>query len=260
MRIVRRACSGSIVRGLPSCGRSPVAPRAGRRSGGASPNRSRRGRPVARPACRPWAAWRRRPSHVDAGHDVVVGWASASAVGLYLGVPETDHVVGIAAVLAAVRPRLARRARASELGAGRRPRRRAGLGGRPRGAGRRTGAARRARHARPPARRPVDVASALARGARSCPARCSLPRWSVCRPPSPSPSPARRHVADTIAVASTVVAVGLVVRRGGGPRRRRTSLVVKRALDVVVAATLLVVTAPLLAAVAVAIGSSTVDR
>ena len=33
---------------------------------------------------------------------VVFGWAAASALGLYLGVPETDHVVGVAAVLAAV--------------------------------------------------------------------------------------------------------------------------------------------------------------
>ena len=50
----------STVRGLPSCGRSPVAPPAGRRSAGASPNRCRHGRAAALPACRPWAAWRAR--------------------------------------------------------------------------------------------------------------------------------------------------------------------------------------------------------
>ena len=36
----------------------------------------------------------------SAGASVVTGWAMASAVGLYLGVPETDHVVGVAAVSA----------------------------------------------------------------------------------------------------------------------------------------------------------------
>ena len=35
-----------------------------------------------------------------AGAIVVSWWAAASAGGLYLGVPETDHVVGVAAVLA----------------------------------------------------------------------------------------------------------------------------------------------------------------
>ena len=35
-----------------------------------------------------------------AGATVVTGWAAASVLGLYLGVPETDHVVGVAAVIA----------------------------------------------------------------------------------------------------------------------------------------------------------------
>ncbi len=35
-----------------------------------------------------------------AGASVVTGWAAASVLGLYLGVPETDHVVGVAAVIA----------------------------------------------------------------------------------------------------------------------------------------------------------------
>ena len=35
-----------------------------------------------------------------AGAPVVTGWAAASVLGLYLGVPETDHVVGVAAVIA----------------------------------------------------------------------------------------------------------------------------------------------------------------
>ena len=34
-----------------------------------------------------------------AGASVVTGWAAASVLGLYLGVPETDHVVGVAAVI-----------------------------------------------------------------------------------------------------------------------------------------------------------------
>ena len=49
-----------------------------------------------------------------AGATVVAGWAAASALGLYLGVPETDHVVGVAAVLAVlVLASLAARGRAS---------------------------------------------------------------------------------------------------------------------------------------------------
>ena len=42
------------------------------------------------------------PAVARAGSVVVFGSAAASALGLYLGVPETDHVVGVAAVLAAV--------------------------------------------------------------------------------------------------------------------------------------------------------------
>jgi hypothetical protein len=37
-----------------------------------------------------------------AGASVVSGWVLASAIGLYLGMPETDHVIGVAAVSAAL--------------------------------------------------------------------------------------------------------------------------------------------------------------
>ena len=85
--------------GPPHCAPSPAAWPAGRRSAGASPKPSRVG------PCRGGRrggggrAGRARGSTWE-GAIVVWGWAAASALGLYLGVPETDHVVGVAAVLA----------------------------------------------------------------------------------------------------------------------------------------------------------------
>ena len=124
-------------------GRHRTAPGVGARRRGRRVGRRRLGGTRRRPRAAPWSS---------------SGWAAASALGLYLGVPETDHVVGIAAVLAAVLLGSLAAPGPSELGAGRRSRRRAGLDRRARGAGRRTRTARRAGDAGPPRRRARDVA------------------------------------------------------------------------------------------------------
>ena len=64
---------------------------------------------------------------------------------------------------------VARGARAYQLGAGRRPRRRAGVGGGAWRTRRRPGARRRAGHARPPRRRPFDVTPPRSEARRSLP-------------------------------------------------------------------------------------------
>ena len=142
----------------PGCGcrgRSRVGggPLGGHRAG------SRRGRPAAQPAgAVSHAGWagRRRRSPGARERPSWPGWAAASALGLCVGVPETDHVVGVAAVLAVLCARFVRRARSCRLGARRRPRRRARLGRPPWDAGRRPGARRRAGHAGAARGRPGD--------------------------------------------------------------------------------------------------------
>ncbi len=77
-----------------------MAQRGGRRSAGASPNQYRHGPVAVLPACRQWAAWLPPPSPAASEPSWCTGGHRRQLVGLYLGVPETDHVVGVAAVLA----------------------------------------------------------------------------------------------------------------------------------------------------------------
>ena len=128
----------------------------------------------------------------SAGATLVYGWASASAAGLYLGVPETDHVVGVAAVLAVLLlASLAAPMRATWVLV-------VGLDvvlawaavrGAPDG-----GPALVAGLAMPGLLVVAPVTSYLPGPRRAIvPSSMSLPRWSVCRPASPSPSPVRQR-------------------------------------------------------------------
>ena len=250
---MRRADSGSIVPGLPSSGRWQGAPRRGLaiRWG------------VTAPVPPKWApvgaavvsaiGGLAAPAVARAGSVVVFGSASASALGLYLGVPETDHVVGVAAVLAAVFLATLVRAGPGELGAGRRPRRRAGLDRRARGA---------------PYGGPALLAGLAMPGLLVvAPVTSHLP--GPCRPIVPaSMQPAALiglQAGFTIVIARTVAPSRHDRRRlddrrprsrrapGHGSPGRRTSIVVKRAFDALIAVVVLLVTAPLLAVIAIAI-------
>ena len=186
------------------------------------------------------------------GAIVVYGWASASALGLYLGVPETDHVVGVAAVLAVLLvASLAAPGRASWVLV-------VGLD--------------------------VVLAWAAVRGAPAggppLVAGLAMPGLLVVAPlTSHLPGPAARHRARRRPAGRVGRSAGRLRRRHrphcgtdrhdrggrdhrcrragrarrGCPPRRRIPIMVKRAIDVVLAATLLVVTAPLLAAIALAV-------
>ena len=188
-----------------------------------------------------------------AGATVVTGWAAASVLGLYLGVPETDHVVGVAAVLAVlVLTSLAAPRPASWVLV-------AGLDvvlvwaavrGAPGG-----GPALVAGLAMPGLlvvapltshvpgpRRALGAGVGPAGGARR---RCRQ-RFAVV---------VARNAASRDTIAEATHAGRRRARRARRWRRASPSgpVVVKRAIDLVVAATLLVLTAPLLAAIAVAV-------
>ena len=181
------------------------------------------------------------------GATVVSGWAAVSALGLYLGVPETDHVVGVAAVLVVlVLASIAAPGRASWV---------------------------------PIVGLDVVLAWAAVRGAPdggpALAAALTMPGLLIVAPlTSYLPGPRRAIVpasvqpaalvglqagfalvvarvaarTDTITAAATIAADRGGRARRGRPPRRRIPVMVKRAIDIVVAATLLVVTAPLLAA------------
>ena len=204
-------------------------------------------------ACRRRAAWPRPPSHAARERPSSSGWAAASALGLYLGVPETDHVVGVAAVLAVlVLASLAAPGRASWVlvvgldvvlawaavrgapGGG--PALVAGLA--------MPGllvVAPLTSHLPGPRRALVPAACPACRVGRAAGRLRRRRRPQRGAQPTRSPRPRR---------SPPLALVVLVVAR---PPRRRIPVVVKRAIDVVVAATLLVVTAPLLAAIAVVV-------
>ena len=80
----------------------PAARPGGRRSAGVSRNLSPRGRRAALPPVAAAGGLAAPAVARGVGAAVVTWWAAASALGLFLGVPETDHVVGVAAVIAVV--------------------------------------------------------------------------------------------------------------------------------------------------------------
>ncbi len=183
------------------------------------------------------------------GATVVSAWAAVSAGGLYLGVPETDHVVGVAAVLVVlVLASIASPGRASWV---------------------------------PIVGLDVVLAWAAVRGAPyggpALAAALTMPGLLIVAPvTSYLPGPRRAIVptpvqpaalvglqagfalvvarvaarTDTITAAATIAAIAVARARRGRPPRRRIPVMVKRAIDIVAAATLLVVTAPLSIAVA----------
>ena len=193
---------GAMVGTRPSVAAGPPGGRRRRRGMGGDPLGRHRTSPGVgvRRCCRRSGSGRPGRPAVARGvaATVVTAWAAVSALGLYLGVPETDHVVGVAAVLIVLL--------VASLGARRRASwvlvvgldvamAWAAVRGAPAG-----GPALAAGLAMPGLLVVAPLTSYLPgrRRAASSPSRFSLPRWSVCRPASPSSSPALRRAANTV--------------------------------------------------------------